>query len=61
MKQYILVSPVIGESILHGVTNWDEVVSYLHDSGYVNLGKVKVVERNYQWVCDTPQFVDTNY
>jgi hypothetical protein len=41
--------------------SWEEVASELYDNGYVNMGKVKVVKRTYQWVSDEPQLIDTDY
>ena len=41
--------------------SWNDVASELHDNGYVNMGKVKVVKRTYQWACDEPQLIDTDY
>ena len=60
LKQYILFTNTGIETILP-VNSWSEVVGYLHNVGYVNMGKAKVVERTYHWVCDQPQIVDTDY
>jgi len=56
------VSDVFGfPPIVLEATTWEEVASELDDKGYVNMGKVKVVKRTYQWVSDEPQLIDTDY
>lgn len=60
-KQFIMISPVFGEITLTGVESWEEVPNYLFTEGWANMGKVKVVERTYQWISDVPQLIDTDY
>lgn len=60
LRQFVLISPTLGDVVLRKVHHWDHVKEYLADYGYVNMGKVKVVEREYHWVSDTPQLIDTD-
>lgn len=58
--EYVMYDRTGVISIL-SATTWAEVVAELHEFGYVNMGKVKVVKRTYRWVCDEPQLIDTDY
>lgn len=55
------VSPYTSWECVLSATTWSEVVSELHESGMVNVGKVKVVKRTYKWISDEPQLIDTDY
>ena len=61
--EFVLYTTAGGASIVSilEATTWAEVVSELISSGMVNVGKVKVVKRTYQWVSDEPQLIDTDY
>jgi hypothetical protein len=58
--EFVIYSNVFGPMILEATT-WAEAVSELREHGAVNVGKVKVVKRTYQWVSDEPQLIDTDY
>lgn len=60
LRQFVLISPSLGDIILRGVHHWDGVQDYLEETGYVNMGKVKVVEREYHWVSDIPHLINTD-
>ncbi len=51
----------ISESVLKGVTAWEEVHSALYREGIVNMGKVRVYALEYKLICTTPQIIDTTY
>lgn len=59
--EFVMISPTLGEIVLKGVGNWDDVPNYLFTEGWANMGQVKVVQRTYRWISDTPQLVDTDY
>lgn len=59
--EFVAYAPYTGGTRILTATTWVEVVSELYERGMVNVGKVKVVKRTYQWVCDEPQLIDTDY
>ena len=60
-KEYIVVTPTLGEFVLNGANSWDDVESKLYDCGYVNMGKLKVIERTYELVNDVSMTYNTDY
>lgn len=58
--EFVLISPVFGEVPLSSCY-WRDVPGELHDKGWVNTGKVKVVERTYKPIAEETRLIDTDY